>query len=110
MCNLLSAEERYEQLMLKIENSFDKVRLLDVHEKVLCKKYPDRVIKIYKDYLKQAAEIANQREKYRGLMVYLKKISKCIGGDEVAKEIADDWRRLYKRRTAMMDEMRKSGF
>lgn len=110
VCNLLSAEKRYEQLLSKIENSFDKVRLLDVHEKVLRKNYPDRVIKIYKDYLKQAAEMANQREKYRGLMVYLKKISKCIGGDEIAKAIAEDWRRLYKRRTAMMDELRKIGF
>lgn len=110
VCNLLSAEKRYEQLMSKIENSFDKVRLLDVHEKALRKKYPDRVIKIYKDYLKQTAEVANQREKYKGLIVYLKRISKCSGGDQVAKEIAEEWRRVYKRRTAMMDEMRKIGF
>ena len=110
VCDLLSAEKRYEQLMSKIESSFDKVRLLDVYEKALRKKYPDRVIKIYKDYLKSAAETANQREKYRGLMVYLKKISKCTGGDLVAKEIAEEWRNVYRRRTAMMDEMRKSGF
>lgn len=110
VCNLLSTEKRYEQLMSKIESSFDKVRLLDVHEKMLRKKYPDRVIKIYKDYLKQVAEMANQREKYKELMVYLKKISKCTGGAQVAKEIAEEWRSVYKRRSAMMDEMRKIGF
>lgn len=110
VCNLLSAEKRYEQLMAKIESGFDKVRLLDVHEKVLRKKFPDRVIKIYVDYLDKAAESANDRNKYKGLMVYLKKISKCAGGDIAAKAIADDWRRVYKRRSAMMDEMRKIGF
>lgn len=110
VCRLLNKEKRYEQLMTKIENNFDGVRLLDEHEKVLRKQMPDRVIKVYSDYLVKAADVANDRNKYKSLMVYLKKISACAGGKEVAKEIADTWRQVYKRRSAMMDELRKMGF
>lgn len=110
VCILLSEEKRYEQLMTRIEKSSSKVNLLDKHERILRKKTPDRVIKIYAEYLKKAVDLANDRNKYKGLMVYLKKISQCTGGDIVAQEIADMWRREYKRRSAMMDELRKSGF
>ena len=110
MCILLNEEKRYEQLMARIEKSSSKVNLLDKYERILRKKTPDRVIKIYADYLGKAVDLANDRNKYKGLMVYLKKISQCPGGDVVAREIADTWRREYKRRSAMMDELRKIGF
>lgn len=110
VCKLLSEEKRYNQLMDKIENSTERIRLLDTHEKVLRKRMPDRVIRIYSAYLEQAVDMANDRNKYKGLVVYLKKISSCAGGKEVAKKIADSWRQVYKRRSAMMDEMRKMGF
>lgn len=77
---------------------------------MLRKRMPDRVIRIYSAYLEQAVDMANDRNKYKGLVVYLKKISSCAGGKEVAKKIADSWRQVYKRRSAMMDEMRKMGF
>ena len=110
VCKLLYEEKRYNELMNKIEQSSNKVGLLDSYDKTLRKTAPERVIKIYSAYLKQAAEMANERKKYKHLMPYLKKISKCEGGDIVAKDIAASWRQEFKRRTAMMDELRKAGF
>ena len=110
VCQLLYEEKRYDELMSKIEESSNKVSLLDSYDKILRKIMPERVIKIYSAYLKQAAEMANERKKYKYLMPYLKKISKCDGGKTVAEDIAATWRREYKRRTAMMDELRKAGF
>ncbi len=110
VCSLLREEQRYEQLMEKIETSFNKVSLLDDHEKILRKRFPERVIKIYSDYLKHEAERANDRKKYERLMPYLKKIAGCAGGEAAAQEIADSWKREYRRRSAMMDELRKAGF
>lgn len=43
-------------------------------------------------------------------MPYLKKIAKCEGGELVVKYIAATWRQEYKRRTGMMDKLRKAGF
>ena len=110
VCKLLYEEKRYPELMSKIEQSSNKVSLLDSYDRGLRKTMPERVIKIYSDYVKQAAEMANDRNKYKSLMPYLKKITKCDGGKAVADDIAATWRREYKRRTAMMDELRKAGF
>ena len=77
VCILLNEEKRYEQLMARIEKSSSKVNLLDKYERILRKKTPDRVIKIYADYLGKAVDLANDRNKYKGLMVYLKKILQC---------------------------------
>ena len=110
VCKLLHEEKRYDELMSKIEQSSNKVGLLDSYEKVLRKSMPERVIKIYSVYLRKAAEMANERKKYKYLMPYLKKISKCDGGKIIAEDIAASWRQEYKRRTAMMDELRKAGF
>ena len=86
------------------------ISLRKIGLKILRKAVPERVIKIYSTYLEKAAEMANERKKYKHLMPYLKKISKCESGDIVVNDIAVSWRQKYKRRTAMMDELRKAGF
>ena len=83
---------------------------LDRYEKVLKEKFPEQVRDIYISYLHHEAERADNRKRYRELMKYLKKIRRYPGGKEKASEIAENWRAMYYRRTAMMDEMRKAGF
>ena len=83
---------------------------LDKYEKVLKEKFPEQVRDIYISYLHHEAERAGNRKRYRELMKYLKKIRRYPGGKEKASEIAENWRGMYYRRTAMMDEMRKAGF
>lgn len=83
---------------------------LDRYEKVLKDKFPEQVRDIYISYLHHEAERAGNRKRYRELMKYLKKIRRYPGGKEKASEIAENWRGMYYRRTAMMDEMRKAGF
>ena len=83
---------------------------LDRYEKVLKEKFPEQVRDIYISYLHHEVERAGNRKRYRELMKYLKKIRRYPGGKEKASEIAENWRAVYYRRTAMMDEMRKAGF
>lgn len=83
---------------------------LDRYEKVLKDKFPEQVRDIYISYLHHEAERASNRKRYRELIKYLKKIRRYPGGKEKASEIAENWRAVYYRRTAMMDEMRKAGF
>ena len=83
---------------------------LDRYEKVLKDKFPEQVRDIYISYLHHEAERAGNRKRYRELIKYLKKIRRYPGGKEKASEIAENWRGMYYRRTAMMDEMRKAGF
>ena len=44
------------------------------------------------------------------LISYLKKITKYPDGKKIARDIAECWKQDYKRRPAMMDELRKAGF
>ena len=48
--------------------------------------------------------------RHRNLMPYLKRLREYPGGAESAKALAESWKTEYKRRPAMMDELKKAGF
>ncbi|MBE7726293.1 MAG: hypothetical protein E7244_18355 [Enterocloster citroniae] len=105
---LLVSEKMFERLLDEVISS-GSIYMMDQYEKVLKKAYPDRMMAAYAAYVKGQAEIVSDRRRYKELMAYLKKIASYPQGRETAGEIAREWRMLYKRRTAMMDELRKAG-
>lgn len=109
VCKILNEQKRYEELMDKIKKD-DNIYLLDEYENNLKKAVPDSVIEIYTKFVLKEVQRVSDRNGYRHLMVYLKKISKISNGKEVASEIAEQWKSEYRRRSAMMDELRKAGF
>lgn len=108
-CDVLNQEKRYEQLMQIIERE-NSVNLLDKYEKQLRKTHSERMLRIYANYIIPEMDHANCRKHYRQLVQYLKKIVKCENGKAEAESIARKWRMEYKRRTALMDELRNAGF
>ena len=65
---------------------------------------------MYVQYVKNGAVRTADRKAYKHLMSYLKKITKYPDGKKMTQDIAESWKRDYKRRPAMMDELRKAGF
>lgn len=108
-CELLDHEEMYDRLMQEIRTS-GSINALDRYEKVLKKQFPEEVRDMYVRYVQRAAEGAAQRKAYRDLMGYLKKIRRYPDGRNIAEKTAAVWKDTYKRRPAMMDELRKAGF
>lgn len=108
-CDVLNQEKRYEQLMQIIERE-NSVNLLDKYEKQLRKTHSERMLRIYANYIIPEMDHANCRKHYRQLVQYLKKMIKCENGKAEAESIARKWRMEYKRRTALMDELRNAGF
>lgn len=108
-CDVLNQEKRYEQLMQIIERE-NSVNLLDKYEKQLRKTHSERMLRIYANYIIPEMDHANCRKHYRQLVQYLKKMVKCENGKAEAESIARKWRMEYKRRTALMDELRNAGF
>ncbi|MCI5673995.1 MAG: SWIM zinc finger family protein [[Clostridium] symbiosum] len=106
--SLLESEKMFDRLLDEVISS-GSIYMMDRYEKVLKKAYPDRMRTAYAAYVKKQAEIVSDRRRYKELMAYLKKIASYPQGRETAGEIAREWRMLYKRRTAMMDELRKAG-
>lgn len=96
--------------MLKTIVESGSIYTLDQYEKVLKKKFPDIVRDTYINFVRKHAESVCDRKAYKGLMVYMKKITKYPGGRNIADEIAKEWKVVYRRSPAMMDELRKAGF
>ena len=105
----LVEEELFEELLREIQKN-QSVYALDKYEKVLKKHLPNEVRDIYVQYVKKGAIQTADRKAYKYLMSYLKKITKYPNGKKIAQDIAESWRQDYKRRPAMMDELRKAGF
>lgn len=105
----LVEEELFERLIREIQKS-NSVSALNQYEKVLKKHLPNEVRDAYVQYVKNEAVWTSDRKAYKSLISYLKKIAKYPDGKRMAQNIADCWKQDYKRRTAMMDELRKAGF
>lgn len=99
----------FEQLLEKIEEQ-ESAYVLDLYEKILKKRFPKRVRDLYIKYVKVSMSSVSDRKKYRELIRYLKKIARYPDGKRLTKGIADEWRKEYKRRSALIDELKKAGF
>lgn len=108
-CEVLYQEEKYEELMQIIENG-NRVSMLDEYEKKLRNVFPERVMKVYIDYVIPEMNRASTRKHYWNLVQYLKKIAKCEKEKTEAIKVAQLWKTQYRRRSALMDELRKAGF
>ena len=106
---LLEKEGMYEELWQEI---FERAELyeIDRYEKVLKKIFPERMLDLYVDYIRKNQMKVSNREEYSDLIKYLKKVTLYSGGEKKAQEIAANWRDVFKRRRAMMDELNKAGF
>lgn len=105
----LVEEELFGRMIMEIKRN-NSIHVLDQYEKVLKKYFPSEVRDLYIQYVKNRATRTLDRKAYKYLIYYLKKIKKYPDGKRISQEIADCWKRDYRRRTAMMDELEKAGF
>lgn len=106
---LLAAEGMVERLLQELAVS-GSIFALDQYEKLVKKQFPEKTRDLYIDYVKNQAVHTTNRKEYQSLIWYLKKIVKYPDGKEKVQRIAEEWRQIYKRRPAMMDELKKAGF
>ncbi|MBT9778174.1 hypothetical protein GPL15_16865 [Clostridium sp. MCC353] len=107
--SLLEQEKMYDRL-LEEALSMGSIDILDQYEKVLKRIFPDRMRTVYAEYVKNMADTVSSRSGYQDLMRYLKKVASYPDGRQEAEQIAAEWKVLYRRRPAMMDEIEKAGF
>lgn len=107
--DILLEENRYEEMadmMIETQNDY----LMNNYIKPLSKNIPEKVIYFYSQYVAQNIVRASERKNYRKLVQYLKTMCFCDEGKKEAKKISDIWKVEYRRRSALMDELRKAGF
>lgn len=109
MYPLLYEEGLYAQMMARIEAHTD-THNLERYESLLKKEFPQRCIAVYQTYLYPAMDRASNRKAYWSVIQTLKKLKKYPDGKTAAQVIAEQWKKVYPRRTSMLDELRKAGF
>ena len=106
---LLNKERLYDRLFEEIKEK-NSIYTLDKYERNLKKYLPEEVRDVYINYVNEEMCNACSRNRYKDLIKYLKKISRYPEGQRLAQEISDLWKREYKKRSAMIDELNRAGF
>ena len=106
---LMEQEGMYKEILEQIEAKSDFYTFTQ-YEHLLMKEYPRRCANLLVRYLQTLMNRASDRNAYRSLMQTLKRLLKYPDGQSIAQQIADNWKREYSRRSALLDEMRKAGF
>ena len=103
----LYKEEKLYDRLLKCVISVPGLYLVYEYENVLKTQYSKELIEKYAEEVNKLATNTADRKTYREWVNILRRMTKIKGGKQKAKEIADNWRSIYKNRHAMMDELSK---
>lgn len=96
--------DRIYQLCCKSPN-----KISCYYEKLKTTEFKEQSKNLYEQYIRHEGELASTRSEYAALCQRLKKFSmEC--DTEIAVKIAADFRQLYRRKPAFMDELTKAGF
>ena len=77
------------------------------YEDELKAEYSSQLLAKYRKELEQAAVYTSNRKQYAEYVAILRRMKKLAGGSKVVDSIIETWRKDYKNRRAMMDELRK---
>lgn len=104
LSRLYSEEKLYGRLM---ENVMASSGLYDLrnYESELLPIYPQKVLDKYTIEIKAAATNVASRNTYREWARTLHHMSSLPGGKDAVNEIVREWREVYRRRKAMMEEL-----
>ena len=106
---LLEFEHLYERLLHAVLAANSSDALVE-YEKTLRPLYPNELLSAWKTQITVLAQRASNRKNYYSVMQLLRKLPKYPGGQEAAEQFAKEWRIIYRRRPAMLDELMKAGF
>lgn len=107
----------YEYIILE-ENFTDKIfkfctdypyKISELYYRLNGTVYEEQTKEIYKKYIYSEAKMASDRSAYKQVVKILKGYANNCGKNE-AESIAQDFRDIYRRRPAFMDELKKAGF
>lgn len=72
--------------------------------------FAEEIRDVFLAYLRKEMKQAGNRETYVRLIQRLKKMMDYPDGEAMARTLADEWRITYKRKSALMEELKKAGF
>lgn len=103
---IYAEEKMYDQLLDCVLNA-SGLHVLQLYEDILVKEYPEQIINKYKEEVNRMAVYANKRKDYAYLVSLLRRMQQIEGSSKIVKDIVSEWKILYKKRPAMMDELKR---
>ena len=101
---LFSEEKLYDRLLENVWTASGLYALRE-YEAELLPIYPEKVLEKYVFEINEAARNAAGRDAYQDWVKILRHMRKLPGGKEAVQRIVGEWRLLYRRRKAMMEEL-----
>lgn len=102
---LYAAELMLRELLQLITQNAE-FRLIKTYETYLLPKFPAEIMGLYERVCENYAVRANARGDYHELASMLKHVQKLDGGKQIVTKLLTTFREIYKRRPAMMDELK----
>lgn len=102
-------EKMYLRLFEELKST-ESVYVFLQYEKVLKEHFPEKMRDSLLIKIDAEMKCADTRGKYYTVISYLKKVRKYPDGEIMAQELADKWKTVYPKRTAMLDELKKAKF
>ena len=110
-CDCLAAEGLVERLVDELSHGAVRFRSPASYEGLLVDDHPELLVAWYaEDARKSMGSYAAGRKTYRAAAEKLRHLASLPGGADSAQEIADEWKHMYPRRTAMFEELARAGF
>lgn len=97
-----SHEKLYDRLVLNLRDEYD----LYEYKNLLKNSYPSQLLDAYLEVVNGLVLKSGTRKHYRKIAKLLKDMKGIDGGDAIVDDLIHDWKIRYKRRTAMLEELR----
>lgn len=110
-CDCLAAEGLVDRLASELAQGGVRYRSPASYESLLIADHADMLVAWFADDARRAmGGYASGRKAYRKAVEKLRHLASLPGGATLAREIADEWKRQYSRRPAMLEELAHAGF
>lgn len=107
-CEYLADEGLVDELIAALEGS--RYASFITYEDLLARERPEWLRDRYRKYAEDTIGLAHDRKGYRAAAQTLEHLKEIRGGEEVARELAAEWRERWPRRPALHEELARKGF
>ena len=104
-------EKKYDRLFTSVKKSHTRWKdfyKLEKYSEILSENYASELVQMFKESLEESVKEVNSRPQYAELAKHLENLSKIPVGKAAALTIRDEWVETYRKRPAMVDELKKA--
>lgn len=106
---LLASIEQWEQLLQRIQQHSNFEGLCTYFDPLMAWNSA-RTLALYRDMVNRAMQAASSRTAYCEIIQQLERMKGTDEGRKIIADLAEQWRRDYKRKCALLDELQKAGY